>query len=314
MVNYISWGILVVMLLTLARLIFFTVKQQSAEIITRFGKFNRIAHPGLNFRIPFVEQISGRLNLRILSLTVPVETKTQDNVFIKISISVQYQVVSDCIYEAFYRLSNPKDQIATFVFDVVRAQVPKLKLDDVFEEKDNIANAICTELSEQIQTFGYDITKTLVTDIEPDTKVKAAMNEINEQERLRVAATAKGNAEKTLKVKRAEAEAECLRLQGEGIAAQRKAIVEGLKTSVEAFSKSVPGASAQDVMQLVMGTQYYDVLKEIGASNKSTTLLLPGGIAGRQQNTILQDVLAGNVASQALSSSGTKKEAIEENG
>lgn len=296
MISYIAWGVSILGVLMLARLTFFTVKQQSAEIITRFGKFSRIVHPGLNAKIPFVEQIAGRLNLRILSLTVPVETKTNDNVFIKISISVQYQVISDCIYNAFYCLSNPKEQIATFVFDVVRAQVPKLKLDDVFEKKDTIANAIRTELCEQMQAFGYDITKTLVTDIDPDSKVKAAMNEINEQERLRVAANAKGEAEKTLKVKRAEAEAKCLHLQGEGIAKQRKAIVEGLKTSVEEFAKSVPGASAKDVMRLVMATQYYDALKEIGANNKSSTLLLPGANLGEQENQLLRSVLSGNVA------------------
>jgi regulator of protease activity HflC (stomatin/prohibitin superfamily) len=255
----------------------------------------------LNIKIPFVDSIVGRISLRVLQLDVPVETKTKDNVFIKLGISVQYRVKPESVYDAFYRLSDPNAQITSYIFDVVRAQVPKLILDDVFEKKDNIAVAIKTELAEQMGEFGYDIIKALVTDIDPDAKVKAAMNEINEQQRLRMAAEQKGEAAKILRVKRAEAEAESLRLQGQGIAQQRKAIVEGLKESIGEFQQSVAGTSASDVMNLVLVTQYYDALKEIGANNKSSTLLLPSTPEGTKAfgDLIHESILNGNVVTQA---------------
>lgn len=213
--------------------------------------------------------------MRVRQLDIPVETKTKDNVFVKVVISVQYRALEDRIYEAFYKLENPEQQIRAFIFDVVRAQVPKTILDDVFERKDEIANAVESELSEMMSSFGYGIVKALVTDIDPDAKVKAAMNEINEAQRMRVAANERGEAEKILKVKQAEADALSKALQGKGIADQRSAIVSGLRDSVDAFQKSIPGTSATDVMNLVLMTQYFDTLKEIGASSKSNTILIP---------------------------------------
>lgn len=293
----------------------FIVQQQTVAIVARFGKFVHAATAGINVKIPFVDAIVGRMSLRVLQLDVPVETKTNDNVFIKLAISVQYRVKSDRIYDAFYRLSDPNAQITSFIFDVVRAQVPKLILDDVFEKKDNIAVAIKSELAEQMGEFGYDIIKALVTDIDPDAKVKAAMNEINEQQRLRMAAEQKGEAAKILRVKRAEAEAESLRLQGQGIAEQRKAIVEGLKNSIGEFQKSIPGTSASDVMNLVLVTQYYDALKEIGASNKSSTLLLPSTPDGTKAfaNIIQESILSSNIAAQALNKVKTDEAIHTEN-
>lgn len=281
---------------------FFMVEQQTVAIVARFGKFIKSADAGLRMKIPFIDMIAGRISLRVLQLDVPVETKTSDNVFIKLAISVQYKVKQDKIYDAFYKLSDPNAQITSFIFDVVRAQVPKLILDDVFEKKDNIAVAVKSELAEQMDDFGYDIIKALVTDIDPDAKVKAAMNEINEQQRLRMAAEQKGEAAKIIKVKNAEAEAESLKLQGQGIADQRKAIVEGLKDSIDEFQQSIPGTSASDVMNLVLVTQYYDALKEIGASNKSSTLLLPSTPDGTKafSNLIQQSILGGNVAAQEV--------------
>ena len=281
---------------------FFMVDQQTAAIVARFGKFIRSADAGLRMKIPFIDMIKGRVSLRVLQLDVPIETKTRDNVFIKIAISVQYRVKQDKIYDAFYKLSDPDAQITAFIFDVVRAQVPKLILDDVFEKKDNIAVAVKGELAEQMEEFGYDIIKALVTDIDPDAKVKAAMNEINEQQRLRMAAEQKGEAAKIIRVKKAEAEAESLRLQGQGIADQRKAIVEGLKDSIGEFQESIPGTSATDVMNLVLVTQYYDALKEIGATNKSSTILLPSTPDGTKAfaNLMQQSVISGNVAAKEM--------------
>ena len=254
---------------------FYTVQQQTAAILQRLGKFTRVAEAGPHFKLPFVERVAGRVNLRVQQLEVEVETKTQDNVFVKMLVAVQFHVVKERIYDAFYRLDDPASQIKSFVFDVVRARVPTIKLDDVFEKKDEIADAVKIELREVMDDFGYGIVKALVTDIDPDHKVKESMNEINAAQRLRVAATEKGEADKILKVKAAEAEAESKALSGKGIADQRRAIIDGLRESVDEFQKSVPGASAQDVMNVVLMTQYFDMLKELGASSNNNTIMVP---------------------------------------
>ncbi len=253
----------------------FTVEQQTAAVIQRFGKFVRVATSGLNFKTPWIDWVAGAINLRVQQLDVKVETKTEDNVFVQFVVSVQYFVMPEKVYEAFYKLDDPTKQITSFVFDVVRARVPKIKLDDVFEKKDEIADAVKGELAQVMDDFGYGIVKALVTDIDPDQKVKDSMNEINAAQRLRMAASEKGEADRILKVKAAEAEAQSKALQGKGIADQRRAIVDGLRESVAEFEKAVPGATAQDVMQLVLMTQYFDTLKEIGASSQTNTILIP---------------------------------------
>jgi regulator of protease activity HflC (stomatin/prohibitin superfamily) len=277
---------------------FFTVDQQTVAIIERFGKFNRSATAGLNLKIPFLESIKGRLSLRIQQLDVLIETKTKDNVFVKVTVSVQYHVVAEKIYDAFYQLTDAQRQIESFVFDVIRAEVPKTTLDDVFEKKDNIAIAVKNELEGLMSDFGYDILKALVTNIDPDEKVKTAMNEINEQQRLRMAAQEKGEAEKILRVKNAEAEAESMRLQGIGVANQRKAIIEGLKQSIQEFQQGISDVTSADVMGLVMMTQYYDTLKEIGARDKNSTILLPHSPGGLKDITdqIRNGIMTGNLA------------------
>ncbi len=279
---------------------FFVVNQQTAAVVQNFGKFSRVAGPGLNMKVPFVETIAGRLNLRVQQLDVRVETKTEDNVFVHVIVAVQYHVLPEKVYDAFYRLSEPGTQITAYVFDVVRARVPRLKLDDVFEKKDEIADAVKEELAHIMTEFGYGIIKALVTDIDPDHKVKEAMNEINAAQRLRVAATEKGEAERILKVKGAEAEAQSKALQGKGIADQRKAIVEGLRESVDTFQRSVPGATAQDVMNLVLMTQYFDTLKEIGAAARSNTILIPhspGTLSGLMEQLRTAMITAEQVSS-----------------
>lgn len=253
---------------------FFTVEQQSTALIQRFGKFVRVSKSGLNLKIPFIESLVGIINLRVQQLDVKVETKTEDNVFVHIIVSVQFFANPDKIYEAFYKLDNPTMQITSFVFDVVRAKVPTIKLDDLFVKKDEIADAVKKELVEVMDGFGYGILKALVTDINPNEKVKESMNEINAAQRLRIAANEKGEAEKILKVKAAEGEAESKALQGQGIARQREAIIDGLQKSVSALSIGVPGVTTQDVLNLVLITQYFDTIKEIGASAKSNTVML----------------------------------------
>ncbi len=253
----------------------FIVQQQSCAIVERLGKFHSIARSGLNLKVPFIDKIFARISLRINQLNVSVETKTQDNVFVNLVVAVQYRVLPDKVYEACYMLQDPEYQIKAFVFDLVRAQVPKLVLDDVFSKKDDIAVAVKTELEGQMAEFGYGIIKALVTDVNPDANVKAAMNEINTAQRMRVAATEKGEADKIIKIKQAEAEAEASILHGKGIAGQRQAIIEGLSQSVEEFVKQIPGARASQVMDMVLMIQYIDTLKEIGGSSKSNVVFVP---------------------------------------
>ncbi len=266
-----------IFLVILIVLSIFTVEQQSVAVVERFGKYLRLANPGLNLRIPLIDRIAGRVTLRIQQLDVKAETKTKDNVFVTVIVSVQYFILPAKVYEAFYKLNSPAVQINSYVFDTIRARVPKITLDELFEKKEEIAMAVKEELNETMIDFGFEILNSLVTDIEPDQKVKEAMNEINAAQRLRVAATEKGEAEKIIKVKAAEADAESKALQGRGIANQRMAIIDGLKESVDDFQKSIPGSSAQDVMNLVLMTQYFDTLKEIGADSKTNTLLIPHG-------------------------------------
>lgn len=268
-------GIFLVLVILLLISAFFIVEQQSAAIIERFGRFSRIAQAGLNLKIPFIERIQGRVSLRIKQLDVAVETKTLDNVFVDIVASVQYRVLPNKVYEAFYILDNAEAQIQAFVFDVIRARVPMTNLDDVFSKKDDIANSVKEELQEVMNDFGYDIIKALVTDINPDNRVKTAMNEINEAQRLRVAAMERGEAEKILKVKQAEAEAESKILQGKGMAGQRRAIMEGLKESLGEFQKQIGDSSPKDAMTLIMMAQYFDTIKDLGMHSNQNTILIP---------------------------------------
>jgi regulator of protease activity HflC (stomatin/prohibitin superfamily) len=289
-------GFVLSILIVLLFLSIFTVEQNSVAIIETFGKFSRVARAGLQFKIPFVQRIAGRLSLRVTQLNIQAETKTEDNVFVHMIVSVQYFVIEEKVFDAFYKLSDPEKQINSYVFDVIRARVPKIKLDDLFEKKDEIALAVKEELNETMNSFGFQILNALVTDIEPTAKVKDAMNEINAAQRLRVAASEKGEADRILKVKAAQAEAEAKALQGKGIADQRKAIIEGLKDSVEDFKNVVSEASSQDVMNLVLMTQYFDTLKEIGQTSSTKTIYLPHTPAGMTEisEQIRNAILVGN--------------------
>lgn len=272
---WIALGVAAFAILVVLAASLYTVQQQSVAILQRLGRFVRLSQPGIHARIPFIDKVAGRMNLRVQQLDVRIDTKTQDNVFVNMIVAVQYYVLPEKVYEAFYKLDDAQRQITSYVFDVVRAQVPKISLDDVFEKKDDIAEAVKVELSHVMEGFGYGIMKALVTDIEPDARVKEAMNEINAALRMRVAANEKGEAEKILKVKLAEGDAQSKALQGKGIADQRQAIVAGLRDSVDEFRRSVPGTTAKDVMNLVLMTQYFDMLKEIGASSRSNAILIP---------------------------------------
>ena len=276
--------------------VFFIVKQQSAAIIETFGRFSSIRQSGLQLKIPVVQRIAGRLSLKIQQLDVIVETKTLDDVFVKLKVSVQFKVIKEKVYDAFYKLDYPHDQITSYVFDVVRAEVPKMKLDDVFVKKDDVAIAVKAELNDAMMDYGYDIIKTLVTDIDPDAQVKAAMNRINASEREKIAAQFEGDAQRILIVERAKAEAESKRLQGQGIADQRREIARGLEESVEVLNKV--GINSQEASALIVVTQHYDTLQAIGQETNSNLILLPN--SPQAGSNMLNDMVASFTASNQI--------------
>lgn len=296
---YLLWPLLFFGLMILLAS-FFVVKQETAAIIERFGKFHSVRHSGLHLKIPMIDQISKRLNLRIQQLDVIIDTKTLDNVFMRMKVSVQYQVIRNQVGDAYYRLENPENQITSFVFDVVRAEVPKLKLDDVFVRKDDIAVAVKGELQEAMNSYGYDIIKALVTDIDPDEQVKHAMNRINAAEREKTAAEYESEAQRIRIVAVAKAEAESKKLQGQGIADQRREIARGLEESVKMLNEA--NINAQEASALIVVTQHYDTLNSIGSNNRSNLVLLPNSPTAA--STMLNDLVVSMAATQKMDEIG----------
>jgi len=295
--------VFVIIALLLVFNVFFLVRQQSAAIMERFGRFHSVRNSGLQLKIPFIDRVAARINLRIQQLDVIVETKTKDDVFVRLKVSVQFKVVSTKIYDAFYKLENPHSQITSYVFDVVRAEVPKMKLDDVFERKDDVANAVKSELNDAMQDYGYDIIKTLVTDIDPDEQVKTSMNRINASEREKVAAEFEAEAERIKIVAKARAEAESKRLQGQGIADQRREIARGLEESVDVLNRV--GINSQEASALIVVTQHYDTLQSIGEETNSNLILLPN--SPQAGSEMLNDMIASFTASNQIGESMKKK-------
>ena len=275
---------------------FFIVKQQSAAVVERFGRFVSVRQSGLQLKIPIIDNVAGRLSLRIQQLDVVVETKTKDDVFVKLKVSVQFKVIKEKVYDAFYKLDNPADQITSFIFDVVRAEVPKLILDDVFLKKDDIAIAVKSELQDAMTEYGFQIIKTLVTDIDPDAQVKESMNRINASEREKVAAQFEGEAQKILIVEKAKAEAESKRLQGQGIADQRREIARGLEDSVKVLNGV--DINSQEASALIVVTQHYDTLQSVGAEANSNLILMPN--SPQAGSEMLNNMVASFTASNQI--------------
>ena len=292
----IFYTILVPVIIGLLFLTFFVVKQQTAAVVERFGKFVGVRQSGLQLKIPLIDSVAGRLSLRIQQLDVVVETKTKDDVFVKLKVSVQFKVIKEKVYDAFYKLDNPGDQITSFIFDVVRAEVPKLILDDVFLKKDDVAIAVKSELQEAMTEYGFQIIKTLVTDIDPDAQVKESMNRINASEREKVAAQFEGEAQKILIVEKAKAEAESKRLQGQGIADQRREIARGLEDSVKVLNGV--DINSQEASALIVVTQHYDTLQSVGAEANSNLILMPN--APQAGSEMLNNMVASFTASNQI--------------
>ncbi len=277
------------------------VEQKTIIVIQRLGKFQQMAKAGLNFIIPFIDTKAGSLNMRVQQLDVDIETKTHDDVFVNLRVSVQYKVMPDKLIDAFYALESPRHQISSYIFDDVRAEVPKMELDDVFSKKDDIADAVRQNLSESMFEYGYVIVKALITDIDPDAHVKESMNKINAAKREKEAAVEEAEALKIRVVKAAEADAESKRLSGEGIAQQRLEIVRGFKESVEDFQKTLKDITHEEVMQFVLLTQYFDTLNNIGQNGKNTSILIPhspGSVKDFQQQ-MMEGTLVGSKLQEA---------------
>jgi regulator of protease activity HflC (stomatin/prohibitin superfamily) len=294
--------IVLFILLVILFMSFFTVKQQTAVVIERFGKFLSIRQAGLQLKIPVVDKIAGKINLKIQQLDVIIETKTKENVFVKMKVSVQFKVIQQKEYDAFYKLQFPHDQITSYVFDVVRAEVPKLKLDDVFERKDDIAIAVKRELNEAMTTYGYDIINALITDIDPDPQVKHAMNRINAADREKSAAEYEAEAQRIRIVAKAKAEAESKRLQGQGIADQRREIARGLVESVDTLNKV--GINSQEASALIVVTQHYDTLQAIGGDTNSNLILLPN--SPQAASDMLNNMIVSFAASSQITNTPQK--------
>lgn len=288
---------------------FFIVRQQSAAIVERFGKFVSVRQSGLQIKIPIIDRVAGRVSLRVQQLDVVVETKTKDDVFVKIKVSVQYKVITDKVFDAFYKLDFPQDQITSYVFDVVRAEVPKMILDDVFEKKDDVAIAVKSELNDSMLNYGFDIIKTLVTDIDPDAQVKDSMNRINASEREKVAAQFEGDAQRILIVERAKAEAESKRLQGQGIADQRREIARGLEDSVKVLNGV--NINSQEASALIVVTQHYDTLQSVGSASNSNLILMPN--SPQAGSEMLNNMVASFTASNQIGEAMKKQREESEN-
>lgn len=299
-------GLIILFLLVLGT--FFIVKQQTAGIVERFGRFTSVRKSGLQLKIPLIDRVAGRINLRVQQLDVIVETKTKDDVFVKLKVSVQFKVIEENVYNAFYKLEYPHDQITSYIFDVVRAEVPKLRLDYVFERKDDIANAVKKELNEAMTRYGYDIINTLITDIDPDQQVKNAMNRINASEREKTAAEFEAEAQRIKIVAKARAEAESKRLQGQGIADQRREIARGLEESVNVLNNV--GINSQEASALIVVTQHYDTLQSLGEETNSNLILLPN--SPQAGSDMLNNMVASFTASNMIGQQMKKDQAIQD--
>jgi len=300
-VTYVILGVLGLILLLKSLII---VRERNAAIIERFGKFTRIANPGIGLVIPFIDRRVYTQNLRIQQLDVSIETKTLDDVFVKLQVSVQFLVIKSKVHESYYSLDDPYNQISAYVFDDVRAEVPKMELDDVFAKKEDIATAVQRNLQDSMDEYGYSIIKALITDIDPDAHVKESMNRINAAKRDKEAAMEEAEAQKIKIVKEAEAEAESKRLSGEGIAQQRLEIVRGFKESVEEFQKSLKDVTHEEVMQFVLLTQYFDTLNNVGSNSKNTSIMIPSSPGAMKD--FQQQIIEGTFVGQKLKSNTDK--------
>jgi len=251
------------------------VSTSEASMIESLGKFKFVAHAGCHGLNPCLDGVGGTVSLRVKQIEVPVQSKTLDNVNVMVKVVIHYQVLEGKAEEAFYKLTDPGSQINTFANNVIRGQIPRHTLDEVFLVKNEIAKAVKDELDPNMAKYGFIIVATLVTDIDPSDAIKMSMNQQNTNSRLRIAMGFRAEADKIQVIKEAEAEAEAKRLSGVGLAEQRKAAIAGLQSSVESFKANIQDVKAKEVMGLLLMNQYFDCLKDIVHEGKSNVVFLP---------------------------------------
>nr|AGN32910.1 hypothetical protein [Trypanosoma rangeli] len=266
----------------------FCVNTSSLGIVENCGKFERVVEPGCHCLIPCVETVRGSVTVKLQFSSVNVETKTKDNALVLITACLHYRVLPLEASNAFYRFSNPREQIASFAANVIRGEVPKYTLDEIFVMSRNIKQAVEEELKERLSQYGFALEATLVTRIEPTQELQAAIEQTQLNAYRRTAAEHKAELDKIIEIKASEAAFEEKRLAGVGLAEERRAIMEGLQSSIESFVDSVPGVGARDVVQLLLMNQYFDSLKEVGNTGKSQVVLLPP----KGSQSLLTDLLA----------------------
>lgn len=250
------------------------VEQSDVAIVESCGKYKQSAKAGCLCLVPCKDSVAGVLSLRVQDHNCVVESKTKDNVFVYVKLSIQYSVLPDRVEKAFYTLQAPISQIESYVFNSIRGQIPLVDIDELFSMRSEIAERLKKDVDDQMDKYGFDILTVLITDIDPAKSVKDAMNQIQLYQRMRSAATDKAEAQKMQAIKAAEADAEAKRLSGVGLAEQRKAIVAGLQSSIENFQEGVQELSSEDVMSLLLLNQYFDTLKDVASSCSSSTLFL----------------------------------------
>lgn len=274
----------------------FCISTAQIGLVESLGKYDRLAEPGCHCLNPCTESLSGRLSLRLQACEAKVDSKTSDNAIVVVSASIHYKVLPERAQDAFYKFSNQAEQIKSFAANVIRGQVPKHSMDEIFVLRDEMQKALKEELDVQLAQYGFQIVATLITDIDPDDNVKQAMCQIRTNACLRMAAVFEGEVEKIKIVKAAEAESEAKRLSGVGLAEQRKAAINGLQTSVTSFSAACTGMQSRDVMALLMMNQYFDALKDIATHGKGNVVFLPGG----GNSEVMEGVMAAQAGAGGL--------------
>ncbi len=269
------------------------VKQQTAYTVETFGKFSRVIYPGINIVIPLVENTARKINLSTMNLDFSILAITFDKVNISIDCTLIYKVIYQKVYQATYSLENPTASIKALVENTIRAFVATQTHEQTIQSRDEMTNFLMTHLTQKLEAFGFAIDSFQVRDIILPREITEAMSRVISSKRNQEAAFNEAQGKYILAVKEAEAQKETRRLQGEGLAAERDAIINGLSKSIHDMQQAT-GASATAVMNIVLMNQYIDMMRTISNDKSGNTKTVfinpsPNGMTDiMQQFTALQ--------------------------
>lgn len=283
----------------------FIVPQQQAYIVERFGKFQSVMFAGIHMRIPFVDRIAMKTNMRVSQLNVKLETKTLDNVFVTVVASTQFRVNPENVATAYYELRDPAGQLRSYMEDALRSAIPALTLDDAFARKDDVAADVQKTVGNEMSRFGFTVVKTLITAIDPSPQVKHAMDSINAAQREKEATRQRAEAQRIQIETQAAAEAEKTRLQGEGQANYRREIANGIVDQIK--SLQAVGMNIGDVNNVVLFNQYLDVMRSLAESDNAKTVVLPASTPGGYQELYEQTTKAMLTANEVQHGDGRNR-------